>query len=241
MMIPPRNSRSTNKVRGTVSLGGVEVSRWDSTLLKKRIGLVLNDVRTITDTAEFLSGLTIEEILDPMDGPLQTSSPGSREHHAMNTALQMVGLSSSLLPRLTTKLATVVTANEAELAPSPLRPRCYALSPAEWSKLLLARVLTQALYDHGSQSSLQGTVLLLDDTTIFMSEVEEARLLRTLKRSGAATVMTSHKWASGRWADQIVVVKDGAIVERGTHEDLLRLGPQQSFYAAKWQTMLTDN
>lgn len=138
-----------------------------------------------------------------------------------------------------TKLSTVVTANEDELAPSLIRPRCHALSPAEWSKLLLARVITQSLYENNN--SLQGSVLLLDDATTYMSETEEARLLRTLKGSGAATVMTSHKWASGRWADRIVVIKDGAVVESGSHEELLRLGPQQSVYAAKWQNMLMEN
>lgn len=89
MVGPPRDSRTTNKVRGVVSLGGMEVTRWDNALLKKRIGLVLNDVRTVADFAEFLSGLTLEEILDPTDGSLQSNPSQAREQRAMNTALQV--------------------------------------------------------------------------------------------------------------------------------------------------------
>jgi ABC-type multidrug transport system fused ATPase/permease subunit len=78
---------------------------------------------------------------------------------------------------------------------------------------------------------------LLDDVLVHLSEVEEARLLRDLKSSGAATLVTSNRWATGRFADRVAVVKDGTIVETGTHSELLNRGPQQSIYAAKWHAM----
>ena len=160
----------------------------------------------------------------------------------------MTGLASSLLPRLPTKLSTVVSANEEDIKPSPLRPRCQVLSPSEWSKLLLARVLAQTIYDNDNsarsvdkiENSLIGSALLLDDATVFMSEVEEAVFLQALKRSGAATVVSTNKWATGRFADHIVVMKDGAIIESGSHGELLSRGPQQSLYASKWQAMTTS-
>ena len=68
-------------------------------------------------------------------------------------------------------------------------------------------------------------------------EVEEANVLKNLRRTGAATVFSSNKWSAGRFADRIYVVKDGAIVEGGTHDELLMRGPQQSLYAAKWHAM----
>jgi len=58
-----------------------------------------------------------------------------------------------------------------------------------------------------------------------------------LRQSGAATVLTSNKWATGRLGDKVVVIQDGAIVESGTHDELLSLGPQQSLYASKWFAM----
>jgi ABC-type hemin transport system ATPase subunit len=131
------------------------------------------------------------------------------------------------------------------LRPSLLRPRCNVLAPAEWSKLILAKVLAQTIYDNDNaasssdkiQNSLMGSVLVLDDPTALLSEVEEAKVLKELRQTGAATIMTTNKWATGRFADLIAVVKDGAIVEHGTHSELIARGPQQSLYAAKWHAM----
>ncbi|KAI2506366.1 abc transporter atp-binding protein [Fragilaria crotonensis] len=236
---PAKRSLTTTKVRGSVSICGLDSMKWDRDQLKKRLGLFLNDVRTIADNAEFMSGFTLEEILEPMDGLLnQNPTAGAR---AANQALQITGLATSLVAQLPGKLSTVVTANENDLMPSALRPRCHALSPSEWSKLLLARVLAQTIFDNDNVSGapLVGSLLLLDDLMTYLSEVDELKLLAALRRTGAATVFTSHKWASGRLADRIVVVKDGAVVESGTHNELLARGPQQSMYASKWHAMTT--
>lgn len=131
------------------------------------------------------------------------------------------------------------------MQPSPLRARSNIISPAEWSKLLLAKVLAQTVYDNDNaaastdkvENCLVGSVLLLDDPTVPLSEVEEAKLLKDLRQTGAATILTTNKWATGRFADHIAVVKDGAIVESGTHNELIARGPQQSLYAAKWHAM----
>ena len=82
-----------------------------------------------------------------------------------------------------------------------------------------------------------GSVLLLDDPTVLLSEVEEAKILKELRQSGAATILASNKWATGRFADHIAVVRDGSIVESGTHNELISRGPQSSLYAAKWHAM----
>ena len=73
-----------------------------------------------------------------------------------------------------------------------------------------------------------------------MSEVDEARLISSLRSTGAAVLLTSNRWASGRFADRIVVIdgKSGTIVESGTHGDLLNLGPERSLYAKQWSDMM---
>ena len=152
---------------------------------------------------------------------------------------------TTLIPRLPSKLATIITANEEDLRPSSVRPRCHVLSPSEWSKLVLTRVIAQAIFDNDNSAAssdkiencLIGSVLLLDDPTVLLSEIEEAKLLNELRQTGAATILSTNKWATGRFADQIAVIKDGAIVEIGTHNELLSRGTQQSLYAAKWQAM----
>jgi ABC-type multidrug transport system fused ATPase/permease subunit len=240
LVFPVKRSLTTTKVRGVVSHSGLDASKWNRDQLKKRLGIFLNDVRTIADNADFMSGFTVEEMLEPLDALLTKGKSQQRAaSRAVSLALQITGLSTSLLPRLPLKLATAVTANENELTPSELRPRCYALSPSEWSKVMLTRVLAQTLFDNNavSGSPLVGSILLLDDLTAYMSELDEVRIIQALRKSGAATIFTTQKWASGRLADRIVVMKDGAVVESGSHGELLARGPQQSLYAAKWHAM----
>ncbi len=126
-----------------------------------------------------------------------------------------------------------------------LKPRSTVLSPGEWSKLMLARVLAQTIFDNDNslasddkiENSLMGSILLLDEPTTMHSEIDEGQLYKDLRKTGAATVISTNKWATGRFADHIVVVKNGSIVEMGTHNELLARGPQQSLYAAKWHAM----
>jgi ABC-type multidrug transport system fused ATPase/permease subunit len=247
VLSPHRGAATVSRIkRGSISLGGLDISKWDGNSLRKRAGVVLNDVRTCSDMAMVLSGLTMEEILDPTDGfgNLDPShSPSQAERQSITKALQITGLSASLLPRLPSKMTTVVTANEEDVKPSPFRARSTLLSPVEWSKVLLARVLSQTIFDNESTASgdkfdncLVGSLLLLDDVTGDLSEIDEARLLKNLRQTGAAVIVTSNRWAAGRWADRIVVMKGGAVVESGTHVELLNRGAQ-SLYASSWHAM----
>ena len=69
-------------------------------------------------------------------------------------------------------------------------------------------------------------VLILDDCFSSVDTETEARILAELKRvrRGQTTVLVSHRVATARHADRILVMEDGAIVERGTHEALLAAG-----------------
>lgn len=149
------------------------------------------------------------------------------------------------MARLPSKLSTVVTASEDELSPSPTRPSAQILSSSEWNKVLLTRSIAQAVLGNDNpmtspdavQRSLIGSLLLLDDVTSHANEVEEAAFIRALRSTGAATLLTSNHWASGRYANRIVVMKDGAVVESGTHAELMQHGPANSLYALRWKQM----
>ena len=67
-----------------------------------------------------------------------------------------------------------------------------------------------------------------------MNEVEEIKLINAFKISGATTLLTSSKWAVGRHADKIIILKNGSIVESGTHDDLVSRGTKNSLYAQRW-------
>ena len=66
-------------------------------------------------------------------------------------------------------------------------------------------------------------ILILDDSLSSVDTVTEERILgqlRVLMRN-RTTLMISHRVSTARYADQIVVLSEGRIQERGTHEELL--------------------
>jgi ATP-binding cassette subfamily B protein len=90
--------------------------------------------------------------------------------------------------------------------------RGVMLSGGQRQRTALARAL-----------ALQPSILILDDTLSSVdAETEEAirRGLADVFR-GRSVVVISHRIASVRDADQIVVLDAGRIVERGRHDDLL--------------------
>lgn len=82
-----------------------------------------------------------------------------------------------------------------------------------------------------------GSILLLDDALSCCNEVEEANIIKSLKSTGAATVLSSNRWALGRFADRVIVMRNGKILESGTHTELLGKGSIQSYYASQWDAI----
>lgn len=73
---------------------------------------------------------------------------------------------------------------------------------------------------------MEAEVLLLDDTLSAVDARTETAILSALKanRAGRTTLISTHRLSAVEHADQIIVLEHGCIVERGTHEELLRLG-----------------
>ena len=242
IFVPPRSARTTTYVRGKIEIAGVDLVKWDRRQLQQRIGICLSDVRTISDYASLYAGCTLGEILEPI--PIQNSPFGQKEKNAMSVAMKITGLSSSIISRFPSKLSTCVTSNEDELRPSGTRPASHPLSPSDWSRVILTKTLAQLISGNEQLSSpdsvkdcLVGSILLLDDATSLMSETDEGNLIKALRSTNAAVLLTSNRWACGRYADGIVVMSGGGVVECGTHDDLLMLGPERSLYARQWYSL----
>jgi ATP-binding cassette subfamily B protein len=66
-------------------------------------------------------------------------------------------------------------------------------------------------------------ILILDDSTSAIDSATEDEIQRAMRRisSQRTTFLITHRLSQIRWADQIVVLKKGTVVDKGTHEDLL--------------------
>ena len=72
----------------------------------------------------------------------------------------------------------------------------------------------------------QPKILILDDALSSVDTDTEERILRRLRdvMSQRTSILISHRVSTVKNADQIIVLREGRIIERGTHDDLLALG-----------------
>jgi ATP-binding cassette subfamily B protein len=96
------------------------------------------------------------------------------------------------------------------------------LSGGQWQKVALGRAMMR-------ETPL---VLILDEPTSALDAHAEHALFERYAASaravgtatGAITLFVSHRFSTVRMADLILVIRDGEIAERGSHEELMELG-----------------
>jgi ABC-type multidrug transport system fused ATPase/permease subunit len=90
--------------------------------------------------------------------------------------------------------------------------RGYRLSGGERQRLTIARLLLA-----------RPRVVILDEATAHLDSESEVAVQAALAEAldGRTALVIAHRLSTIRAADQILVVEDGRIVERGTHTDLL--------------------
>jgi ATP-binding cassette subfamily B protein len=66
-------------------------------------------------------------------------------------------------------------------------------------------------------------ILILDDSTSAIDSATEDQIQRAMRRisSGRTTFIITHRLSQIRWADRILVLRRGELVDQGTHEELM--------------------
>jgi ATP-binding cassette, subfamily B, multidrug efflux pump len=93
--------------------------------------------------------------------------------------------------------------------------RGVALSGGQKQRAAIARALAR-----------EASILVFDDALSHVDAYTEDRILSGVRDyvAGRTAVIIAHRVSAVKWADQIIVLEDGRIVERGTHDALVALG-----------------
>lgn len=102
--------------------------------------------------------------------------------------------------------------------------RGHRLSGGEKQRMAIARLLLKA-----------PDVVVLDEATAHLDSESEAAVQRALAQAlkGRTSLVIAHRLSTIRDAHQILVVDDGRVAERGTHDELLAQG---GLYATLYET-----
>ena len=107
---------------------------------------------------------------------------------------------------------------------TPIGERGRRLSGGQRQRIAIARAMVR-----------DAPILILDEPTTGLDNESTQRVMAPMRRlmEGRTTIVISHNLMTVRAATEIVVLEQGAVVERGTHGDLLA---RDGAYAQMWRS-----
>lgn len=205
---------------GRILLDGRDIRDYDLLSLRRAIGVIFQDfVKYDLRFAENIGVGEIEKARSYLDSIEAELSPGGIMRKQQGGLQELVDTAS--VPAL------IASAADKSLASSLLTrlPDRYSqmlgrrfeggveLSGGEWQKIALARAYMRDAH-----------LLILDEPTASLDARAEYEVFARFSRlvEGRMAVIISHRFSTVRMADRIIVLKDGMLVEDGSHDQLVR-------------------
>jgi len=187
--------RMYDPTRGSISWDGVDIRDVGVAELRERIGAVFQD--------HMAYDLTVTENIGVGD------LAGLTERERIRAAAREAGADEFVadLPRGYDTMLSRIFQDEND------DRQGVTLSGGQWQRLAIARAMMRRGRD----------LLILDEPSSGLDPAAEQALYARLRqyRSGATSVLISHRLGAVRHADRIVVLKDGRIAEAGDHDELI--------------------
>jgi len=199
--------RIYDPTEGEILLDGVPLHEYDPLDLRSVMGVVPQDAFLFSETLRENIGLGLNfaltgSVAGDGDGIPAEALGSGQEDGQVERATRVAQLHDSILS-FPLGYSTL------------LGERGINLSGGQKQRATLARALAR-----------EPTLLILDDALSAVDTHTESRILEDLRHvlAGRTSFIISHRVSAVMNADQILVLDDGRIVERGTHTQLLELG-----------------
>ncbi|WP_411084265.1 ABC transporter ATP-binding protein [Streptomyces sp. cmx-18-6] len=191
--------RFYDPTRGDILWDGVDIRDVPPEELRRRMSVLFQDYMCYDLTAAENIGVGDLEAL-PDRGRLQEAA---RRAGADGAVAALPRGYDTLLSRIFTDQADDEEGGQAGVA----------LSGGQWQRLALARTLLRDRRD----------LLILDEPSAGLDAEAEYEIHRGLReqRAGRTSLLVSHRLGAVREAGTIVVLEEGRIVERGSHDELM--------------------
>lgn len=189
--------RLYDATRGRVEVGGADVRDYDPADLRRSVGVVPQDPFLFSDTIAENIGLGLSHADSRRDG--RWGRAGAEPPEEVFAAARIAQLDASIQ-------------DFPEGYGTYLGERGINLSGGQKQRATLARAVAR-----------DPDVLILDDALSAVDTHTEARILGDLREvlAGRTSFIISHRVSAVMDADLILVLEDGRIVERGTHDELI--------------------